>query len=78
MTWAARSTSSGLSATRGSAPSRRKAAITEAMFAVPVGTIRTSAIAYSTPLVLGTSAEPLDATAWRKARARALNAASAR
>ncbi len=48
------------------------------MLAVPVGTMTTSAIAQSTPFVLGTSAEPSSATASRSARASALNAASAR
>ena len=44
MTCDASATSATLSLTRGSAPSRRNAATTEAMFAVPVGTMTTSGI----------------------------------
>src|SRR6478735_6307804 len=44
MTCVAAATSAACSLTRGCAPSRRNAATTEAMLAVPVGTIRTSII----------------------------------
>src|SRR4051812_9489863 len=47
MTCEAVAISCGLSATRGSAPRRRKAACTEARLAVPVGAIRTSGMVVS-------------------------------